>query len=79
MEHGGDELAAKQVVRECHDGNALSCFLCSARCFGPGYHEHIRPRFGQLNGDRLVRSSGSAKTAAINFKIARVPNQQNLK
>ena len=55
MGHGGDELAAEQVVRECHDWDTLGCFLCSARCFGPGYHEHIWPRFGQLYGDRLVR------------------------
>ena len=68
--HGGDELAAKQVIRERHDRNALSCFLCSARCFGPGYHEHIWPRFGQLNGDRLVRRSGHAHAATIDFKIA---------
>jgi hypothetical protein len=70
MRHGGDELAAKQVIREGHDRNALSCLLCSARCFGPSHHEHIRPRFGQLNGGRLVRSSGNAKAAAIDIKIA---------
>ncbi len=66
MRHGGDELAAKQVICERNDRNALSC----TRCVGSSYHEHIWPRFGQLNGDLLVRSRGHAKAAAINFKIA---------
>jgi hypothetical protein len=70
MRHGGDERAAKQVICKRNDRNALSCLLCSTRCVGSGYHEHIRPRFGQLNGDVLVRSRGHAKAAAINFKIA---------
>src|SRR3954466_2990629 len=50
MRHGCDELAAEQVICKRNDGNALSCFLRSTRCVGSGYHEHIRPRVGQLNG-----------------------------
>src|SRR5689334_3696806 len=70
MGHGGDELALKQVVRERHDGNMSGSLLCSARGFGPGHHEHIRARFGQLNGDGFVRYSGGANAATINRKIA---------
>src|SRR6202022_3743542 len=70
MTHGGDTLGAKQVVRERHNGNALSCFLCCACRFGPGYHQYIWPCLGQFNRDSRVGGRSHADSTAINFKVA---------